>query len=96
VPRLRARARHTVVTLLPVTAAVAGLALATACGSPPAKKSTPASTDTAKVATATSAADVGGMEKLVAAAKKEGTLNVIALPPDWANYGELISTFKTK
>ena len=29
-------------------------------------------------------------------AKKEGHLNVIALPPDWANYGEIISTFSKK
>ncbi|MBO0870918.1 MAG: ABC transporter substrate-binding protein [Micromonosporaceae bacterium] len=36
------------------------------------------------------------MDKLVAAAKKEGTLNVIALPPDWANYGAIIDAFKTK
>ncbi len=33
------------------------------------------------------------MSKLIAAAKKEGTLNVIALPPTWANYGTIISTF---
>ncbi len=38
----------------------------------------------------------GGMKALIAAAKKEGHLNVIALPPDWANYGELISTFSKK
>jgi putative spermidine/putrescine transport system substrate-binding protein len=36
------------------------------------------------------------MTDLVAEAKKEGHLNVIALPPDWANYGEIISTFKKK
>lgn len=36
------------------------------------------------------------LKKLIAAAKKEGQLNVIALPHDWANYGELISTFKKK
>jgi putative spermidine/putrescine transport system substrate-binding protein len=36
------------------------------------------------------------MTDLVAEAKKEGHLNVIALPPDWANYGEIISTFKSK
>jgi putative spermidine/putrescine transport system substrate-binding protein len=34
------------------------------------------------------------MNALVAAAKKEGTLNVIALPPTWANYGAIISTFE--
>src|SRR5262245_46814576 len=36
------------------------------------------------------------MAQLVAEAKKEGHLNVIALPPDWANYGEIISTFSKK
>jgi putative spermidine/putrescine transport system substrate-binding protein len=36
------------------------------------------------------------MNALVAAAKKEGTLNVIALPPTWANYGAIISTFQQK
>jgi putative spermidine/putrescine transport system substrate-binding protein len=42
---------------------------------------------------------IGRLAKLsdiVAAAKKEGRLNVIALPPDWANYGEIISTFSKK
>jgi putative spermidine/putrescine transport system substrate-binding protein len=33
---------------------------------------------------------------LAAAAKKEGTINTIALPPDWANYGEIMKTFSTK
>jgi putative spermidine/putrescine transport system substrate-binding protein len=46
--------------------------------------------------TKTSAAAGGGMSALVAAAKKEGTLNVIALPPDWANYGTIIKTFEQK
>lgn len=36
------------------------------------------------------------MAALVAAAKKEGKLNVIALPANWANYGQLISSFATK
>ena len=33
------------------------------------------------------------MAALVAAAKKEGHLNVIALPNNWANYGAIISSF---
>ena len=33
---------------------------------------------------------------MVANAKKEGHLNTIALPPDWANYGEIMSTFQKK
>ena len=36
------------------------------------------------------------MNALVAAAKSEGTLNVIALPPTWANYGTIINTFEKK
>jgi putative spermidine/putrescine transport system substrate-binding protein len=42
---------------------------------------------------------IGRLAKLsdiVKEAKKEGRLNVIALPPDWANYGEIISTFSKK
>jgi putative spermidine/putrescine transport system substrate-binding protein len=66
------------------------MAAALAACSPPEKKSAASSSG---AATATSAADLGGMDALVAAAKKEGALNVIALPPDWANYGEIIKTF---
>ena len=47
-------------------------------------------------AQATSAEDFGSMEDLVKAAQEEGELNVIALPPDWANYGEIIDTFADK
>src|SRR5689334_23500005 len=36
------------------------------------------------------------MDKLVEAAKKEGTLNVIALPPTWANYGAILKAFTDK
>ncbi|KAA2252603.1 ABC transporter substrate-binding protein [Solihabitans fulvus] len=36
------------------------------------------------------------MDKLVAAAKAEGELNVITLPHDWANYGEILDAFKNK
>jgi putative spermidine/putrescine transport system substrate-binding protein len=70
-----------------------------ACGAPaapPPASGGPTDGAGAAAATATSVADFGGMEGLIAAAKEEGTLNVIALPPDWANYGELISTFQSK
>ena len=46
--------------------------------------------------TATSAESAGGMDALVKAAKAEGQLNVIALPPTWANYGKIIDGFKKK
>jgi putative spermidine/putrescine transport system substrate-binding protein len=39
---------------------------------------------------------IGGMDKLIAAAKKEGHLNTIALPRDWADYGEIMDTFQAK
>ncbi|SEO90787.1 ABC transporter substrate-binding protein [Trujillonella endophytica] len=47
-----------------------------------------------EAAEATSLADFGSMEELIEAAQAEGELNVIALPPDWANYGEIISAFE--
>lgn len=47
-------------------------------------------------ATATSLADFGTLADLEAAAKAEGQLNVIALPRDWANYGEIIDLFKER
>lgn len=47
-------------------------------------------------ATATSAADLGGMDALVAAAQEEGQLNLIARPDSWANYGKIIEGFEEK
>ena len=44
----------------------------------------------------TSAAQAGGLAGLEAACKKEGQLNVIALPLYWANYGDMIDGFKKK
>jgi putative spermidine/putrescine transport system substrate-binding protein len=46
--------------------------------------------------TVKSAAEAGGMEALVAAAQAEGELNVITLPRDWCNYGEMMDTFSAK
>jgi len=46
--------------------------------------------------TAQSAQAFGSMAALVKAAQKEGTLNVIALPPTWADYGKIISAFQAK
>ncbi|MEV0677718.1 ABC transporter substrate-binding protein [Actinosynnema sp. NPDC050436] len=71
----------------------AALALVAACGAPPAKEG---AANASSAATAKSAADLGGLDRLVEAAKKEGRLNVIALPPDWANYGEIIEAFETE
>lgn len=68
----------------------------TACA-PPEKESGGEQTESGvKAGEATSAADFGGIDGLVEAAKKEGELNVIALPPDWANYGAIIKAFGDK
>ncbi len=37
-----------------------------------------------------------GLAELIKAAKKEGHLNTIALPPDWANYKEALHNFPRK
>jgi putative spermidine/putrescine transport system substrate-binding protein len=71
-----------------IVAACAATALAVAVVSP-----SLAQTD---AATATTAEDLGGMEALIAAAQAEGKLNVIALSPTWANYGQMIEDFSVK
>jgi len=43
--------------------------------------------------TVTSAKAGGGLAALIKAAKAEGTLNLIADPYNWANYGEIITSF---
>ena len=78
-----------------VTAATTVAALA-ACAAPDDSSSGTTTDSGVKASEATSADDFGGLDALVAAAQKEGELNVIALPPDWANYGEIISTFEDK
>jgi putative spermidine/putrescine transport system substrate-binding protein len=88
-------------TGIAATAVVLALS-ATACSS--SKSSTSASSGSKAAAgssakdagKATTAADLGGMDALVAAAKKEGTLNVIALPKTWANYGAIMDAFTAK
>ncbi|MGY1803504.1 ABC transporter substrate-binding protein [Blastococcus sp. SYSU D00922] len=75
-----------------VAVVTAGLTL-TACGSGDDGGSGGSGSD---AATATSAEDFGGMDALIEAAQEEGTLNVIALPRDWANYGEMLDTFSEK
>jgi putative spermidine/putrescine transport system substrate-binding protein len=78
------------------TGIAVGAMLVTAACSPPEKEAATATDGGVTAAAATSAQEFGGMDKLIAAAKKEGTLNGIALPPNWANYGEVIKAFETK
>lgn len=89
--RITARGRRTHAAAGIVVAAVAALSLAGCAGS--AGTADPAGID---AAAATSLADFGTLEDLEAAAKAEGQLNVIALPRDWANYGEILDLFATK
>ena len=83
-------------TRIPRTAAVLAAAtlLLAACGGGDDGGSSGGGGGGSDAASATSAEDLGGMDALVEAAQAEGELNVIALPPDWANYGEIISTFE--
>ncbi len=58
--------------------------------------SAPAATAVPSDTAAPAAGDAANLDTLVAAAQKGGQLNVMALPRDWANYGEMIDTFKQK
>jgi putative spermidine/putrescine transport system substrate-binding protein len=79
-------------TIALAAAALSGAMLAAGCSSG-ATGGGNAGTDWA---TATSVALGGGMKALVAAAKKEGQLNVITLPANWANYGTIMKDFTAK
>jgi putative spermidine/putrescine transport system substrate-binding protein len=45
---------------------------------------------------AKNAAEAGGVDAVCAAGKAEGQVNIIATPPDWANYGQIINDFSAK
>ncbi len=74
----------------------AGALVLSACSSSSDSGSAESASGEVDAKTATSAADFGGLEGLETACKAEGKLNVIALPPDWANYGKIIDGFKAK
>ncbi|BBY85464.1 ABC transporter substrate-binding protein [Mycolicibacterium tokaiense] len=77
--------------------AAATVTIGLAACAPPENQSSGEQTESGvNAAEATSAEDFGGMEGLIEAAKAEGELNVIALPPDWANYGAVIEAFGQK
>ena len=89
-------------TIVATVAAVGSILLAAGCSSsssstsPAASGTSSASTAAVDASTATSAAAFGGMNGLIAAAKKEGQLNVITLPDNWANYGAIMKAFTAK
>jgi putative spermidine/putrescine transport system substrate-binding protein len=73
---------------------LAGVALVAATAITLAGCSADAPASDVDAATATSAEDFGGMDALIEAAQAEGELNVIALPDNWANYGEIKALFE--
>jgi len=70
--------------------------LGTAAGQPTAVPNQPTANPATDFNTVKSAVEAGGMDALVAAAQAEGELNVITLPRDWCNYGEMMNTFSAK
>jgi len=76
-----------------VPATIAVLMLLAACT--PAATQAPAAA-TQPPAAATEAPMADAMADLIAAAQAEGGLTTIALPHDWCNYGEVISSFTEK
>ena len=71
------------------------VAACSSSGSSPAASQAPASAAAVDWKTATSAG-AGGVDAVCAAGKAEGTVNLIATPPDWANYGQMITDFTAK
>ncbi|MCS6588630.1 ABC transporter substrate-binding protein [Curtobacterium flaccumfaciens] len=76
--------------------ALAAAAVVTLAGCSATSSATAGSGGDADWKTTTSAQSAGGMDALVKAAKAEGQLNVITLPPTWANYGKIIDGFTKK
>ena len=74
----------------------AATAAAPSAAAPSAAGSGSAASPAGDPKTATSAADAGGVDAVCAAGKTEGQVNIIATPPDWANYGQMITDFQTK
>jgi putative spermidine/putrescine transport system substrate-binding protein len=69
--------------------------LAAGCGSSSGGGTASSSVDWAKVTQLTASGDTD-MAALVSAAQKEGVLNVITLPTNWANYGSIMKDFTAK
>ncbi|NMC13658.1 MAG: extracellular solute-binding protein [Chloroflexi bacterium] len=73
---------------LQVSALAGGAALLAGCA--------PAATPTPEALPDLTSGNTIPLDDLVKAAQTEGNLTTIALPHDWANYGEILSTFSSK
>ncbi|MBA2774813.1 MAG: ABC transporter substrate-binding protein, partial [Nocardioidaceae bacterium] len=76
-----------------LTVAAAAIALAS-CAPPKDDNSSSPDAKNTGASSGQSAEDY--LADLVTKAEEEGELNVIALPPDWANYGNVIAAFEEK
>jgi len=76
-----------------LTTLAAAAVIVTACGGSSATTAPSAAATDWKTATS---AGAGGIDAVCAAGKTEGTVNLIATPPDWANYGQMITDFTAK
>jgi putative spermidine/putrescine transport system substrate-binding protein len=91
-------------SLLRSVTPLAIFALVVAACSSPGASSAPSTAASAPAPTAAGSAPAGSspaasgadLTALIAAAKAEGTVSVIALPHDWCNYGDVINGFKAK
>ena len=83
-------------TAMPEATAAAAPAAATAAAPAAATAAPAAQLPAAPAAGPIDAKTAGGLEALVEAAKKEAELSTIALPDDWANYGEVKKAFLAK
>jgi len=91
------RARHVIAAGAVVTASVLMTAACSSSTSSTAASSAGTSgSSSINFATCDSLSACGGMSALVAAAKKEGHLNTITLPDNWANYGAIMKDFTAK
>jgi putative spermidine/putrescine transport system substrate-binding protein len=105
VHKMRSRVAVTLAATAMFVAACGG-STATASPSTAPASVAPASVAPASVAPATpapvaakdakNAAEAGGVDAVCAAGKAEGTVTLIATPPEWANYGQMITDFTAK
>jgi putative spermidine/putrescine transport system substrate-binding protein len=73
-----------------------GAGTSTAPSTAPSEAAPSESAAASESAGASASAAAGPSEELIAAAKAEGGLTTIALPHDWCNYGEVLSSFTSK
>jgi putative spermidine/putrescine transport system substrate-binding protein len=99
VHRMKSRVAVTMAAAAMIVAACGGSAATTAPSAAAPATAAPATAAPTEAAvdwkTATSAG-AGGIDAVCAAGKVEGTVNLIATPPDWANYGQMMTDFTAK